>query len=91
MAATNAAVQATIRRHAFEVADAISMTIDMNDIGSDLRRVVAEEWCTANATGRWLRRVVERKGEETTDRILFEFERQEDGDVLRDLLVERRW
>lgn len=74
-------------RFNFETADVIVLTINFNDARSDYRRILAERHCLG-ARGRWRRRVRERQGDETIDRIEFEFEAVADGDRLRDFLVQ---
>ena len=84
-------IQAMIARSTFVAAAAVTLVLDLNSRAQDYRHRVAFQWCDARATGRWRRRVVERRGHAVLDRVIFEFEVQSDADACNDWLAARGW
>ncbi|MBY0252101.1 MAG: hypothetical protein K2X54_12075 [Methylobacterium organophilum] len=84
-------MQAIIARNAFTVADAATMILDLNSKSQDFRHRVAFQWCEALASGRWRRRISERKGNAVRDIVTFEFENEADAVALREWLTARGW
>lgn len=84
-------VQEILARHTFDAADAVTMVLDLNSRSADFRHRVAFQWCEAHATGRWRRRISERRGHAVLDTVTFEFEQTTDATALRDWLNARGW
>lgn len=84
-------VQAMLVRNDFQARGSATMTLDMNKMQDDYRRIVVERWCQARASGHWRRCVVERRGHAILDKIIVEFEHAADATALRDWLQARGW
>lgn len=87
----NPEIQAIIARNAFVVAGTATMILDLNSRSQDYRHRVAFQWCEARATGRWHRRINERRGHAVLDTVTFEFENVADATALREWLKARGW
>ncbi|MHB2207980.1 hypothetical protein [Methylobacterium sp. CM6257] len=87
----NPEIQAILARHTFAVADAVPMILDLNSRSPDYRHRLANGWCEAQATGRWRRRISERRGHAILDTVSFEFESTADATALREWLKARGW
>ena len=85
----NPEIKAIQDRFEFATADVVVVSVDLNNMRSDYRRVLAERHCLGSS-GRWSRRVRERQGDETIDTIEFRFADIADGDRLRDFLARPR-
>lgn len=84
-------IQEILARNAFEVADTATMILDLNSRSQDFRHRVAHQWCEAHATGRWRRRLCERRGNAVLDTVVFEFADPADALALRAWLATRGW
>lgn len=87
----NPEIQEILARNSFAVADAVSMILNMNSRAEDFRHRVAFQWCQARASGRWRRRIRERRGCAVLDTVTFEFENVADAVALREWLTARGW
>ncbi|MEL6059454.1 hypothetical protein [Methylobacterium sp. DCY52] len=84
-------IQKILARNAFAVAGTATMILDMNSRSQDYRHRLANEWCKAHATGRWRRRICERRGNAVLDTVVFEFEHEANAVALRGWLKARGW
>jgi hypothetical protein len=84
-------IQAIIARHTFAVVDAVPMILDLNSRSQDYRHRLAFQWCEKHTSGRWRRRISERRGHAILDTVTFEFERMADATALREWLKAREW
>ena len=84
-------VQEMVERNAFEAEAAVDVILDLNEMSDDYRRILVEGWCQTHATGRWCRRVVQRRGHALLDKIVLEFEHVADAIALRGWLMARGW
>lgn len=87
----NPEIQMMIARNAFTVAASVPMVLDLNSRSQDYRHRLANQWCEAHATGRWRRRICERRGNAVLDRVIFEFADPADAKALRNWLKARGW
>ncbi|WP_267361252.1 MULTISPECIES: hypothetical protein [unclassified Methylobacterium] len=87
----NLEIQATLASHTFVVAGAVPMILDLNSRSQDYRHRLANEWCEALATGRWRRRICERRGNAVLDTVIFEFDSEADTAALNVWLTMRGW
>ena len=84
-------LQEILARNAFAVAGSAAVTLDMNFRSQDHRHRFAFQWCEVHATGRWRRRICERRGYAVLDKAVFEFEHSSDAAALRGWLKARGW
>lgn len=84
-------IQAMIARNAFVAVDFVTLVLDLNSRTQDFRHRLTNEWCETHATGRWRRRVCERRGHAVLDRVTFEFADAVDAFALRNWLRGRGW
>ena len=87
----NPEFQAMLARNDFQAKGSATMTLDMNRMPDDYRRIVVERWCQGGATRRWRRRVIERRGHALLDKIVIEFEHAADATALGNWLQARGW
>jgi hypothetical protein len=84
-------IVAILEKNNFTSADAVTLILDLNNARSDYRRLVAEDWCQKHVTGRWRRRIQERRGMALLDQVIFEFEAAIDAEGLRSLIAAKGW
>ncbi|GJE09493.1 hypothetical protein [Methylobacterium longum] len=84
-------LQAILDRNAFVVAGTATLVLDLNSRSQDYRYRLANQWCEDHATGRWRRRICERRGNAILDTVTFEFESTADATALREWLTTRGW
>lgn len=84
-------IQEMLARNAFAVAGTATMILNLNSRSEDFRHRVANQRCEALASGRWRRRICERRGYAVLDAVVFEFENAADAKALRDWLTARGW
>lgn len=87
----NPEIQAILARHTFAVAGTVPVILDLNSRSQDYRHRLANQWCEAHATGRWRRRIRERRGHAILDTVSFEFESTADATAFREWLKARGW
>lgn len=83
--------QAMIARTTFVVAEAVTLILNMNIRTEDFRHGAAFQWREANATARWRRCIIERRGKALFDRVAFEFESQSDAEAFDVWRTARGW
>ncbi|GJE53064.1 hypothetical protein GOFOIKOB_6140 [Methylobacterium tardum] len=84
-------LQAMIARNTFNVADTVTMVVNLNSFAHEHRHQIACRWCAAKASGRWRRRVVERVRNARLDKLNYEFEVQADAAAFEEWLSARGW
>ncbi len=85
----NQEVQEILARNTFAVADTAMMILDLNSRSQDYRHRAAFQWCEVHASGRWRRRISERRGNAVLDTMTFEFENAADATAVREWLRAR--
>ena len=83
--------QAMLARNTFVVAGSVEMILNLNSPSQHYRHDITCQWCEMYATGRWRRRICERRGNAVLDTMIFEFESTADVTAFRDWLKAHGW